>query len=240
MNDPRSPFGSPPPYAGRPSTMDAQPTVQTTAFLTHAFTWMFAGLLVTAIVSTLVVSNQTLLEVAYRSWIVLAFAQLGIALFIQAALPRIGATVALGLFFVYAATLGLTVGLIVSAYTGQSVFVAFVSASAMFGGAALYGRLTRRSLAGIGPTLIIGVWGLLVAMIVNIFLGSSPLGFAIAIVGVILFTALTAYDVQRISVGGYVNMFGSVEKAAVFGALHLYIEFVNIFLFLLRLTGSRR
>jgi uncharacterized protein len=224
-----------------PSQLGVKPTTQLqNAFLTHAFTWMFAGLLLTAGVSFVVQSNATLLEFAARSWFLFVIAQLVLAIGIQAALPRISATLALALFFVYAASLGVTIGLIVSFYTTASVAAAFLSSSAMFGGAAIYGRVTQRSLATIGGYLYMGFIGLFVAMIVNIFLASSVIGFVISIVGVIIFVGLTAYDVQKISSGDYAARFGSVEKAAVFGALHLYIDFINLFLFTLRLLGGRR
>jgi FtsH-binding integral membrane protein len=210
------------------------------AFLTQAFFWMFAGLLLTAAVAAFVQFNDGLLAFAADYFIVLFLAQLALVMVISAGIGRLNATMALGLFFVYAASLGLTIGLIVSLYTGESVVAAFLSASAMFGGAALYGYVTKRSLAGIGAFASMGVFGLIVAMIVNVFLGSSPLGFIISIVGVVIFTALTAWDVQRISAGNLVQALGSVEKAAVIGALNLYLDFINLFLFLLRLTGGRR
>ena len=122
----------------------------------------------------------------------------------------------------------------------ESVATAFLSAGAMFGGAALYGATTRRSLAGLGGTLTMGLFGLIVASVVNVFLGSSTIGWVLSVGGVILFTALTAYDVQKISSGALVAATGSIEKAAVLGALHLYLDFINLFLFLLRLTGNRR
>jgi hypothetical protein len=150
------------------------------------------------------------------------------------------ATLGLGLFFLFAATMGITVGVIVSLYKVQSVITAFLAASAMFGAAAIYGATTKRSLTNLGGFLFMGMIGLLVASIVNIVLGSSPLGWAIALIGVVIFTVYTAYDVQRISYGDYAAALGSVEKASVLGAIHLYINFVNLFLFLLRLMGSRR
>lgn len=210
------------------------------AFLTQAFFWMFAGLLITAAVAAYVQFNEGLLGFVGRSFLILIFAQLGLALGIQFLIGRIGATIALGLFFIYAASLGLTVGLIVSFYTTTSVATAFLSASAMFGGAALYGYTTKRSLAGIGGFAVMGAFGLFAAMFVNFFLGSDTLGYIISAIGVVIFTVLTAWDVQRISSGQLVQQLGSVEKAAVIGALHLYLDFVNIFLFLLRLFGSRR
>ena len=210
------------------------------AFLTQAFIWMFAGLLLTAGVSALVQGNTTLLDFAKHNLILIFLAQLGLVVVISAGINRVPATVALGLFFVYAASLGLTVGLIVSLYTGESVTAAFLSASAIFGGAALYGAITKRSLAGLGGALTMGVFGLIGAMVVNLFLPNGTFGWLISIAGVLLFTVFTAYDVQRIQTGALVAMTGSVEKAAVIGALRLYLDFVNLFLFLLRLMGGRR
>ena len=235
MNDPRSTF----PY-GSPTQLGVRLAAElSTAFLSQAFTWMFAGLLLTAGVAFLVQGSEALLRFTASSWWLLFFGQLALVFVISGAINRIGALGALGLFFIYAASLGLTIGLIVAVYTGESVAAAFFSAGAMFGGAALYGRLTRRSLAGIGGYLSMAVVGLLVALIVNIFLGSSPLGYVISIGGVILFTVLTAYDVQRIAAGDLAARYGSMEKAAVIGALQLYLDFINIFLFLLRIFGGR-
>jgi len=200
---------------------------------------MFAGLLVTAGVAFAVQSNARLLDFAQSNFFLLFIAQLGIVVVISAAINRINATLALALFFVYAATLGITVGLIVSAYTEGSVATAFLSASAMFGAAAVYGKVTQRSLAGLGGILFMGIIGLLVAMLINLIVGSSAISWLISIVGVVLFTALTAYDVQRIQSGAIAARTGSMEKAAVIGALQLYLDFVNLFLFMLRLMGGR-
>jgi FtsH-binding integral membrane protein len=110
----------------------------------------------------------------------------------------------------------------------------------MFGAAGIYGVVTKRSLAGIGGTLIMGVFGLIVASLINVFFANGALTWVISLIGVVIFTALTAYDTQRISSGALVAQTGSVEKAAVLGALSLYLDFVNLFLFLLRLFGNRR
>lgn len=229
------------PGNGQTVIVNGQPQVAVQgAFLTQAFFWMFAGLLATAAIAAYVQTNESLLLFAGRNLLILFIAQLVLVAVIGWGINRIGATVALGLFFVYAASLGLTMGLIVRAYTGESVVAAFLSASAMFGGAALYGYTTKRSLATMGGYLSMGVIGLVVAMVVNIFLSSGPLGFIISIVGVVIFTGLTAWDVQRIASGNLVQATGSVEKAAVIGALHLYLDFINLFLFLLRIFGGRR
>ncbi len=210
------------------------------SFLTQAFFWMFAGLLLSAGIAAVTQFNETLLRFAAGNLLILIIAQLVLVVAIGFGISRISATLALGLFFVYAASLGLTIGLIVSLYTEASVATAFLSASAMFGGAALYGAVTKRSLATIGSIAFMALIGLIVASVVNIFLGSSTINWIISLAGVAIFTALTAWDVQRINSGQLVAMTGSVEKAAVLGALHLYLDFVNLFLFLLRLFGDRR
>jgi FtsH-binding integral membrane protein len=224
-----------------PSALGVKPDARLqTAFLTQAFVWMFAGLLVTAGVAAVVQSNERLVEFAAGNFFILLIVQLGIVLGISAAINRISAIAALGLFFVYAASLGITIGLIVTAYPTASVVTAFLSASAMFGAAALYGATTNRSLAGLGGILFMGLIGLVVAMLLNIFLASSTVTWIISIVGVVIFTALTAYDVQRIQAGDIAARTGSMEKAAVIGALHLYLDFINLFLFMLRLFGGSR
>ena len=244
MSDPRSinpfsstatsaPFGA---DAGTRTIPDAR-TQQ--ALLTQSFLWMFAGLAVTAGLAFFVQSNTRLLQVAADNILLLFIGQFALVLGIQFGIRRFSATAALGAFFVYAASMGLTIGLIVSFYTKGSVATAFISASAMFGAAALYGHVTKRSLAGIGGMLFLGVIGLLVASVINVFLLNDTFSLIISIVGVVLFTVLTAFHVQRIQNGDLAIYTGSMEKAAVLGALLLYLDFVNIFLFLLRLFGSR-
>ncbi len=173
------------------------------------------------------------------NFFLLFIAQIAIVMAIAGAINRISATAALALFFVYAATLGVTIGLIVTAYSQATVASAFLSASAMFGAAAVYGAVTKRSLAAMGGILFMGLIGLLAAMLINLFLQSSTITYVVSIFGVLLFTALTAYDVQRIRAGDLAAQTGSMEKAAVIGALKLYLDFINLFLFMLRLMGGR-
>ena len=255
MSDPRStsnPYATPLPGTsdgdgqravrpGLPSELGVKPDARLAqAFLTQAFVWMFAGLLVTAGIAFVVQGNDRLLAFAADNIFLLFLGQLALVLGIGFGINRISASVALLLFFVYAASLGLTIGLIVTAYTGESVATAFLSAAAMFGGAAIYGATTKRSLAGLGGILFMALIGLVAASVINFFVGWSTLSFIISIVGVGLFTVLTAYDVQRIQNGDLAVYTGSMEKAAVLGALHLYLDFINIFLFLLRLFGGNR
>lgn len=248
MSDPRSTN----PYTSQtsavPGTLPAEQRVSAPAipdartqqaFLTQAFVWMFVGLGVTAAIAYIVQSNEKLLEFAANNILVLIIAQFALVFAIGLGIRRISATAALGLFFVYAASLGVTMGLIVSAYTQASVVSAFLSSSAMFGAAAIYGHVTKRSLARMGSLLFMGLIGLLVAMVINLFLRSDAASFVISIIGVIIFTGLTAWDVQRIQNGQLAVYTGSVEKAAVMGALTLYLDFINLFLFMLRIFGGR-
>jgi uncharacterized protein len=214
------------------------------AFITQAFVWMFVGLLVSAGVAAVVQSNDRLLEFAANNLFLLFIGQLIIVFVISGAISRLSATAALGLFFIYAASMGLTLGLIVKTYLvtengAASVTTAFLSAAAMFGAAAIYGAVTKRDLSSIGRILFMGLIGLIVASVLNIFFGSNELTWLISIVGVVIFTGLTAWDVQRIQSGQLAAATGSMEKGAVIGALILYLDFINIFLFLLRLFGGR-
>ena len=226
---------------GLPSQLGVRPAPElANQFLIQSFGWMFAGLLLTAGIATVVAMNEGLIETVASSWLIFIIAQFALGIGIQALMPRMSATLGLGLFFVFAATMGLTVGVIVSLYEVQSVITSFLGASAMFGAAAIYGATTKRNLNSIGGFLFMGMIGVLVASVVNVWLGNGLFGWAIALVGVIIFTVYTAYDVQKIGYGDYAAALGSTEKASVLGAIHLYINFINIFLFLLRLTGGRR
>ncbi len=208
--------------------------------LVGAFGWMFAGLLISAGVAFVTTTSTGLLNTVADIWFLIVIGQLALAIGIQATINRVSPTASLGLFFVFAASMGLTIGLVVSAYNGGSVVGAFFSASAMFGAAALYGATTKRELAGIGGILFMGLIGIFVALIVNMLLASSMIGWLISIGGVALFTVLTAYDVQRITRGDYAAFAGSQEKASIIAALHLYLDFINLFLFMLRLMGGSR
>ena len=211
------------------------------SFLTQAFVWMFLGLLLSAYIAFLVQNNTYLAQNVLNLWLPLVIAEMVIGIGLQVAIRKINAIAALGLFFIYAALNGLTFGVIILAVNSAATVVeAFVTAAAMFGGAALYGAVTRRSLANMFGYLAMATWGLFVAILVNMFVGNGTLDMIISIVGVIIFTALTASTVQRISRGQFAAMTGSMEKASVIGALLLYLEFVNIFLFLLRLFGGGR
>lgn len=232
------------PYAPgtQPGALDLRTGTQTQgAYLNQAFFWMFAGLLLTAAVGFFVQGNESILRFVANNFLPILIVQFVLVLAIQFGIRRLPATVALGMFFVYAASVGFTVlAIVLVVYPGGTVATAFLSAGAMFGGAALYGYTTKRSLASMGGFLFMALIGLIVASVVNVFLNSDTFGFLISIAGVVLFTVLTAFHVQRIANGDLALWTGSVEKAAVYGALLLYLDFVNLFLFLLRIFGGGR
>jgi uncharacterized protein len=224
---------------GLPSQVGVRPTAALTAgFLSQAFTWMFAGLLLTAGVGLLVQTTPRLYDAARTLVLPAIVIELVIVFGISLLINRINAVVALALFFAYAAINGLVIGLIVSAYTTASVATAFVSAAGMFGAAAVYGAVTKRSLATMGGYLRMALFGIVIALVVNFFLHNEAISYIISIVGVIVFVGLTAWDTQRIARGDLAVATGSMEKGAVMGALILYLDFINLFLFLLRILGS--
>ena len=231
-----------------PERLGVKPVARlSTAFITQAFFWMFMGLIVSAVIAFLVQNNLGLTQTVASLWLPLIVVQMFLGVGLQLAIRRINATMALALFIGYAAINGLTLGVVVLAYTyntgtSATVVEAFLSAAAMFGGAAVFGAVTRRSLTNMFGYLAMATWGLVVAMVLNLLLGNSTLDILISVVGVLIFTALTASTVQKISRGDFAALTGSMEKASVLGALLLYIEFVAIFLFLLSLFGggSRR
>jgi len=229
---------NPPTY--RPAEADVRSSPELAAqVLTQAFVWMFAGILLSAAIAFVVQGNESLRGFARDNLMILFIAQIGLALGIQFLIRRLNAVVALGLFFVYAASLGLTIGLIVSLYTTASVATAFLSAASIFGAAALYGYTTKRPLTQVRGFIGIAMIGWIVAVGVNLFIGGGTFGIILSMVTVVLFTVLTALTVKDISTGAYIQYAGSPERAAVLGAVHLYISFINIFLSLLSLTGDR-
>jgi hypothetical protein len=230
-----------------PERLGVRPTTQlANRFLTDAFLWMFCAVLLSALVAWMVENNTQLVASVVDMRMPLFIAQLGLGLGLQWGIRRLNAGVALALFFVYAALMGLTIGVWVWWYgtannNPMSVVEAFVSAAAAFGGAAIYGVVTRRSLASVGSILFMGAWGLFVAFLINgLILHSSTMDLVLSVVGVVIFTALAAWTTQRISKGDFAAMTGSMEKASILGAMLLYIEFINIFLMLLRIFGGGR
>ncbi len=173
--------------------------------------------------------------------IILFLGTLGIVFFMSFRINRLEATTALALFMAYAALLGLMLSSVFLTYTLSSITRTFFISAASFGALSLYGYTTQRDLTPVGSFLIMGLFGLILAIIVNMFLGSQGLAFAISVIGVLIFAGLTAWDTQRIK-----EMYSAMDdgtvagRKAVMGALSLYLDFINLFLFLLRFLGDRR
>jgi FtsH-binding integral membrane protein len=208
-------------------------------FLTASFVWMFLALLVSAATAFLTVASPDALDFVANYALVLIIAELALVVILSAAINRIGPAVAVLMLFVYAALSGATFAMVLVVFDLGSVTVAFIGAAGIFGAAALYGLVTGRDLTSLGGILFAGLIGIVIASLANFFIGGDELSFIIGIVGVVLFTGLTAYDVQRIK-NGRMAWVQNPESASVLGALALYLDFVNIFEMLLRLTGTRR
>jgi uncharacterized protein len=208
----------------------------------RVYGWMFVGLGITAAVAYFVASSPGLIGALVQNRLVffaLVLVELGLVFFLSARVGSLEPGTAAGLFAGYAALNGVTLSLILLVYTGASIAMTFVVTAAMFGALALYGTTTSRSLAGAGQFFFMGLVGVVLASIVGLFWHSEALQFLITIVGVIVFTGLTAWDAQRLKQMALSLPEGQAGAYAVVGALSLYLNFVNLFLMLLRLQSRR-
>ncbi|MBJ6800840.1 Bax inhibitor-1/YccA family protein [Geomonas propionica] len=213
-------------------------TVVNSGVMRGVYGWMSGGLLLTAFVSVITASTPALLQAILGNRILfyaLLFGELGLVVAISGAINRISAATASMLFLLYAALNGITMSTIFVAYTHTSIASTFLVTAGMFGAMSLYGYLTRSDLSSWGSFLFMGLVGVVIASVVNIFLHSSMLNWVLSLCGIIVFTGLTAYDTQRIK-----QMGDSSGKGAILGALTLYLDFINMFLLLLRFLGDRR
>jgi hypothetical protein len=212
------------------------------AFLTKVYGWMCIGLGITAVVAFVVAGSPTLVRALAGNQLVffaLVLVELGLVFYLSARVQSLTPGSAAGLFVAYSALNGVTLSVILLAYTGASVATTFVVTGAMFGALAVFGTTTSRSLAGAGQFFVMGLVGLVLASIVGMFWHNNALQFLITVVGVIVFTGLTAWDAQRLKQMGAELPEGQAGAYAVVGALSLYLNFVNLFLMLLRLQGRR-
>lgn len=216
------------------------------AYMRQVFNYMTGGVALTALVAYFMTvagggayMQQMVTSGAY--WVFL-IAQLGLVLFLSFRLNKIEPGTALALFAGYSALTGLTLAPLVFAFTQASVVQAFVVAAGMFAAMSFYGYVTKRSLTGMGSFLFMGLVGIVIASLVNIFLASSQMAFIISLIAVPLFAGLTAYDTQRIK-EQYAAHAGdelTTSRLAIMGALSLYLDFINLFIHLLQLMGERR
>ena len=221
------------------------------AHMNKVYGTMSVGMLLTALVAWAVGSTPALLSV-FRDpmtlqpnilgWIVM-FAPLIMVFAFGALIPRLSAAGAQLFFYAFSAVMGLSISWIFAAFTGISIAQTFLVTAIAFAGLSLWGYTTKKDISGWGAFLIMGVIGLIVAMIVNMFLGSPAIHFAISVIGVLIFAGLTAYDTQKIKTD-YIQHAQAMDeewlgKSAVMGALNLYLDFINMFMFLLQFLGNR-
>jgi len=213
------------------------------SIMRQVYIWMGLGMMLTAFVAYITVSTSLINLAANPVILVVAIiAEFGLVIAINFAFQKISSGVAATLFFAYAALNGFTLSIVLLAFSAASVFVAFAATAALFGAMSIIGYTTKVDLSKMGTYLMMGIIGLVIAMVVNMFVNSGPLDTLISMAGVLIFTALTAYDTQRIGrMAAGMSMNGeSAAKFGIFGALKLYLDFINMFLFMLRLLGRRR
>ena len=215
------------------------------AHMNKVYGLMSIAMVITGVVAYLVGTNGALLNMIFGSplkWIVM-FAPLGVAFLFGSIVAKLSVAAAQMVFWGFAALIGLSISFIFAVYTGFSITQTFLVTAIAFAGLSLWGYTTKKDISGWGSFLIMGVIGLIVASIVNIFLASSAIAFAVSTIGVLIFAGLTAYDTQNIK-NTYLQMAHRgnsewLEKAAIMGALSLYLDFLNMFMMLLHLFGSR-
>lgn len=250
----RDPFASGQPFnraqaGAQPVAFDAG----LRAYMLRIYNYMASALALTGIVALIVANSPAALSVLYNVqdgrvvspsgvWIVTFFALIGVSFYVNLGIQRMSVARAQGLFWAYAGLFGVMLSSIFLEYTGASIARTFFVTAIMFGSMSIYGYTTKRDLTSMGHFLMMGMYGVFIAMIVNMFMHSSAMDFVISIVGVAIFTGLTAYNTQSLKTL-YYQVGSSAEalaKVSILGALSLYADFMNIFLFLLRFMGDRR
>ena len=224
---------------GQPLAID----VRVSAFLRAVYGWMCVGLAITALTASYIASSPSIVTAIATNRLLfwaIVIAQFGIVIALSARVQKLASSTASLLFISYSALTGLTISFVLLAYTGESVASTFVVTAGMFGGLAVYGTVTRRSLAGMGQFLFMGLIGIVIASVVGMFWHNDGLQFIVSCIGVIVFTGLAAYDAQRLKAMALSMPEGQASSYAIVGALSLYLDFINLFLFLLRFMGNRR
>ena len=211
-------------------------------FLSRVYGWMVGGLLITAATAFWVATSIEVMSFVMNFMLLLILAEFGIVIFLTARVEKMSKNTAMGSFLLFSFINGLTLSVILLRYTEESIYMTFTVTAVMFGALSLYGFVTKRSLGAVGSFMFMGLIGIIVASVINIFIGSSALSFAISIIGVVVFAGLTAWDTQKLKEMYEIQFQGDevATKGAIIGALTLYLDFINLFLFMLRLFGNRR
>lgn len=221
-----------------------QSEVESRSFINKVYGWMFLALVITGIVAAYTVSSRPLLNLVFGgrfNFYGLILAEFGMVIYLTRAIAKMSTTAAMIAFIAYSVLNGLTMSSIFLLYTQASIATTFFVAGGTFGIMSLYGYFSKADLTSIGNLMFMGLVGVIIATILNIFLKSEGLYWIITYVGIAVFIGLTAYDTQKIKKMSMMQMDGDVRsKAAIMGALSLYLDFINLFLLMLRLFGRRR
>ncbi len=212
-------------------------------FVRGVYGWMCGGLAITAATAWIVANSPSIAQAIFQNRLLfwaIVIAQFGIVITLSARVSRLAASTASALFIAYSALTGVTLSFVLLLYTGESVASTFIVAGGMFGSLALYGTFTRRNLSGFGQFMFMGLIGLVLASLVGMFWQNDGLQFMISLVGIIVFAGLTVWDAQRLKGLAFATNAGGTGAITIVGALALYLDFVNLFLFLLRFLGGRR
>lgn len=219
-------------------------------FVASVFSWMFAALAITSVVAYYFGHNMQLISLLVNPEVggltglgyVVMFSPIAFVLAMSLGFNRLSYPVLLFLFLLYSAVMGASLSFIFLAYTAGSIYGTFAAAAGMFGLMSVVGYTTKTDLTSFGSIMMMGLFGIIIASIINWFIGSDGLSYIISFIGVLVFTGLTAYDVQKLKNIGSGVAYGSepASKLVLLGALNLYLDFINLFLFLLRLFGSRK
>lgn len=231
------------------NTSFTQTSSNVKTFMANVFSWMFLALIITSVAAWWFANDLSLLrlliteegKMSILGWVVM-LAPIGFVLLMSFAFNKLAYTTLIILFLTYAALVGISLSFVLLAYTLSSVFLTFAITAGMFGTMAVVGYTTKTDLTSFGKILMMALVGVIIATVVNMFMHSSALNYIISYVGVAVFTGLTAYDVQKLKMIGQGTTYGeeNTKKLSVMGALTLYLDFINLFLMLLRLFGDRR
>lgn len=213
-------------------------------FMVRVYNWMTMGLVVTAGIAYLVSTTPAIVQMVSNPWVLfpLIIAQLGLVIWLATRVMQMSAAQATGVFLLYSALTGVTLSFVFLAYTAASLTSTFLVTAGTFGAMSFYGYTTKRDLTAMGSFLFMGLIGIIIASLVNFFLQSTMVYWLVTYAGVLIFVGLTAYDTQKIKEMNILGNEGTEEdtKEAVRGALTLYLDFINLFLMLLRVMGQRR
>lgn len=232
-------------YMDNQYAVEQQAAAAVNTFVSKVFGWMGLGLLITAIVAVITASTPAMVNAIFGNQVLfigLLIGELALVWILSANIRTMSAATATIMFIVYSGLNGLTLSVLLMVYTASSIYSTFFVTAAMFGVMAAYGYFTRRDLTGVGSFMLMGLIGLIIGSVINLFFFNETMYWLLTIIGIIVFIGLTAYDMQKIKrIGAGINAASADgQKAAIMGALALYLDFINLLILMLRIMGRRK